>query len=84
MTIHTPADGATLPPYGGVQITASASDPTGIATLRIYGDGALLKTCTRTITCLVWWNPPRGVHTILVTATNPAGQPGTASVTVTR
>lgn len=84
VTIRKPADGTTLPPYGGFQIDASASDSVGITAIRIYGDGVLLKTCTSTTTCVVWWNPPAGAHIVVVTATNSVGQSESASVTVTR
>jgi hypothetical protein len=84
VTISAPADGATLPLYGAFPINASASGATGIATMRIYGNGALLKTCMNVGACSTWWSPPAGVHTILVTATSSGGQTGQDSITVSR
>jgi outer membrane protein assembly factor BamB len=84
VTILTPADGTVLPPWAGFQINASATGSGGIASIRIFGNGQLLKTCTNTTSCSHWWNPNTGTHTIQVQATNNAAQTGSATVTVTR
>ena len=89
ITISKPKDGAKISPSGNLQISTSATDSSGIATIKILFDGVVLKTCTNTTTCSVSKSAKTissGSHAITVTATDKAPTPntGTKSITVTK
>jgi subtilisin family serine protease len=86
VTIQAPANGSLI--GSSVNVKATASDDSGSTalTLRVYLDGALKTTITGT-SVSVNWNMRKagaGLHTILVTATDPSGNTGTSQVQVTK
>jgi hypothetical protein len=85
VTITSPPNGSTYV-NGGIPISATASDPAGISQIQIFEDQNLLKTCNNVTSCSTTWQAKRsarGQHTITVTATDPGGRQGSASVTIT-
>ncbi|MBI1728953.1 MAG: Ig-like domain-containing protein, partial [Candidatus Rokubacteria bacterium] len=71
---------------GNVSITASATDNVGVTVTKYYVDGALIGTFAPPLYALVWDAAlvPDGTHTLIVQATDAAGNTGTsAPVTVT-
>ena len=86
VTITNPANGALV--STSIAIKATATDNYGVAgiTQKLYIDGVLKATATGG-TLAFTWNPKRatiGVHTIVVTATDKAGNATTRQVQVTR
>ncbi|MFH0954847.1 MAG: Ig-like domain-containing protein [Candidatus Micrarchaeota archaeon] len=56
LTITTPQNGITLPPSGTIDISATATDPSGINKIELYANTTLIKTClgsptTTNLTC---------------------------------
>jgi Bacterial Ig domain len=85
VNISSPADGTKLNSNGTINIAASASDASGIASITIKGDSTTLNKCTNTTSCSAQWqgkNITKGTHTISATAINNAGTTGSASVTI--
>ncbi len=90
--INTPTAGAMMPNHGNATITASATDASGIASIKIFIDGGTTpkKTCTSVTTCsYTQWNLSQttsGTHTILVQAYDNSinHNVGTKTETVTR
>jgi len=85
--ILSPAAG-TIKGKGGVSITTSASDASGVAgiTQTLYIDGAA-KANASGATLSYTWNTNKvasGPHTIQVVAKDPAGNSSSASVQVTK
>jgi len=56
VTINSPSNGSVLPSSGGINIVAKASDPQGIALIKIYIDNTRVKTCNSVTSCSYWWN----------------------------
>jgi hypothetical protein len=70
IAITSPASGTKIPGTK-VTIAANASDTSGIATIQIQVDGAVIKTCSGTNSCTYNWNTRKtlaGTHTIKVVA----------------
>ncbi len=86
LTITNPVDGALV--SGIVSIRASASDDSGAAgiTQRLFIDGTLKSTAVGASLTYNWntKRAARGTHTIVVTATDAAGNSTTKQVQVTR
>jgi hypothetical protein len=88
VTITSPTN-PNLPNHGNVNVTAHATDASGIASIVISIDGTVQKTCTAVTTCTYNWNMNQvssGSHTILATAKDNASpqNTGTATMTVTK
>jgi len=85
LAITSPGNGLTV--SGNVAITTSVSDNRGSAgiTQRLYIDGALKHTVTGNVLNYKWNSRPAapGVHVIVVTATDAAGNATTRQVQVT-
>jgi hypothetical protein len=87
VTIISPVDGTTVS-KGNISITASASDASGIAEIRIFVDGGLIKTCYNTNSCSGNVNANKltvGAHTITAQATDkgwPVANTNSASITI--
>lgn len=85
VTITSPADGTTVS-KGNVTITASASDASGIAEIKILVDGGLIKTCFNTTSCSARVSAGRltvGTHSITTQATDKGGPvANTASISI--
>lgn len=90
VSITSPTDGSTLPSKGKVTVAATASDASGILSITLKVDNAVVKTCTNTTTCSYNWNMnaqiSKGTHTITATAVDksPNTQTTTTSITVTK
>jgi hypothetical protein len=83
ITILSPSNGATV--GASTTISATASDVSGIATIRILIDAVQVATCGAT-SCSYTWNTSgvsAGSHTIQVTATDNASTPNTGSTSIT-
>lgn len=79
LTINAPADGAIV--SSPAQITAVASPPDQIYTMRLYVDGqAVLYSPNMNINPFIWM--PNGAHTVEVVAEDIAGYIATASIKV--
>lgn len=68
---------------GSVKISASATDNVGVTGMSIYIDGSLMASSTDGQISYHWKHPPSGSHSLRVTATDAAGNMGTATGTVT-
>ena len=87
VTITSPADGAVIKGKGNVNVSAYASDSSGIASIVLKIDGTTVKTCTAVTSCSYKWTINKisvGSHTVVATATDKAGFTSSASVTVTK
>jgi hypothetical protein len=85
VAINSPANGTRLKRNSSVNIAASASDPSGIASISIMGDSTVLQTCSNTTSCSATWQGKTissGTHTITAVAMSNAGMQASASVTV--
>jgi hypothetical protein len=83
-SITAPANGATV--SGTVNITATASGPSGVAKVEIYIDGSLATTLTSSPFTFAWNTTTvvNGTHTLLSKAYDSAGNSGTsATISVT-
>jgi Bacterial Ig domain len=83
-SITSPTNGATV--SGTVNITATASGPSGVAKVEIYIDGSLATTLTSTPYTYAWntTTVANGSHSLLSKAYDSAGNSGTsATVSVT-
>lgn len=79
LTISTPADGANV--QSPVPITAAATPPDPIYTVRLYVDGfAVLYTPSTQVNQLIWM--PNGQHTVEIVAEDTAGYIATTSMQV--
>jgi hypothetical protein len=56
VTISSPADGSELKGKGKFNIISAATDPSGVASIRLYVDTTLLQTCLNTTSCSVGSN----------------------------
>mgnify|MGYP001558620979 FL=1 len=86
ITILNPLNNTILPNSGNVQISATATDSSGINNIKIYVDGVLKKTCNNTTTCNYNLNMntiTSGQHIITVTATDNSSAQNTGSVSIT-
>lgn len=92
ITITNPQNGAVLPSSGIVQVSSTATDPSGINFMRIYIDNILEQTCTggtnppTTLQCTYNWHMNQvssGTHTIKVTAKDNSPYQNTGSVSIT-
>jgi subtilisin family serine protease len=86
LAFTSPSDGATV--SGSVTITTSASDSSGVAgiTQRLYIDGALKTTVSGKASISYKWNTrslSAGAHTIVVIASDAAGNSTTRQIQVT-
>jgi len=85
LTITSPKSGTKLKSSGNTSLAASASDPSGIASIVISFDGKVLKTCTLTASCsysLSNKTIAAGTHTVSVVATDNSVNHNVASATV--
>jgi hypothetical protein len=82
VTISSPANNSTFAAGQPVAISVAASDPAGVTSITISGDGTQLATCNAT-TCSASWSPAPGTHTIQAVATDTGGRQGSKSVTIT-
>jgi len=85
VAINAPSNGTTLKGNGSVNIAASASDSSGIASISITVDGSPLQTCTNTTSCSVTWQGKKitqGTHTISAAARNNSGTSASASISI--
>jgi hypothetical protein len=79
-----PASGATV--GGAIEITATASDPSGVASVRFAVDGQALSTDTTSPYAHVGWNTAaaaNGTHTLSAVATDTRGNARTVTRAVT-
>jgi uncharacterized protein YoxC len=87
VTIISPTDG-TIVSKGNIFINASASDESGIAEIRIFVDGGLIKTCYNANSCSGNVNSNKltlGTHKITAQATDkgwPVANTNSASITI--
>ncbi len=87
VTIISPADGTTVS-RGNISINASASNASGIAEIRIFVDGGLIKTCYNANSCSGNVNANKltvGTHKITAQATDkgwPFANTNSASITI--
>ena len=82
VSIASPVDGASV--SGHQTLSASASDDTEVAEVRIYLDGALKSVGTPSVSCS--WNAKKagsGAHRVSAIAADAEGNTARASVTVT-
>ncbi len=87
--ITDPANNSVLPTKGSVTINVSASDTSGIASIKVYIDNVLQKTCTSATSCSYGWSMSKvskGNHTIGATALDgsPNANSGSAQISVTK
>ena len=85
VALTSPNNGAVYKANGAINITASASDASGIASISIAGDNTSLVTCTKATSCSATWQGKkiaRGTHTISATAVNNEGLPASTSITI--
>ena len=85
VALTSPHNGAVYKSNGAINITASASDASGIASISIAGDNTSLVTCTEATSCSATWQGKkiaRGTHTISATAVNNKGLPANTSITI--
>ncbi len=87
VSITAPVNGSQVTGNGNVQVQTTASDASGIASLKIYIDNVLKQTCSNTTSCTYRWNisnVPAGSHLIRVDAMDKAGNSASASASVNR
>lgn len=87
VVITKPANGSKVPSKGNLQISATASDSSGIASMNIIFDGNTIKTCTAITSCSIKMsvkNISSGTHTITVNAidNSPNANLGSAAISV--
>ena len=85
VVISSPPNGTLVKGNKNLNIAATASDASGIASITITANGQTLKTCTGTASCSASWQRSsisNGTHVISVTASDSFGQNTTASVTI--
>jgi hypothetical protein len=86
VSITAPSNGATV--KNTITVSATASDASGVASIQLYLDTTLLKTCTAATSCSYSYNTnglAHGNHTIKATATDngqPSANISTTSITV--
>jgi hypothetical protein len=87
VSIASPANGAVYKNNGAVNITASASDTTGILSITITVDGSTLASCANATSCSGVWQGKKiapGTHTIRAIAVNTMRLPATTSVLIVK
>lgn len=87
ITFVTVQNGMVLPQKSGINVSAKATDASGISLMKIYIDNVLVRTCGYTPCAYYWQLTPltKGNHVIKVTATDKSSlNTSTASVTVTK
>jgi glucan endo-1,3-alpha-glucosidase len=87
VALTSPGNGAVYKANGAINITASASDPSGVASITIGGDSRSLMTCTNATSCSATWQGSRireGTHTISATANNTLGYSAKTSLTIVK
>jgi chitodextrinase len=86
VVITTPLNGSLHKSATDLNIAATASGASGIASITINANRMTLRTCTSTTSCSVSWQGSsirsEGTHVVSVTAIDKLGQQTTASVTV--
>jgi hypothetical protein len=85
ITITGLTDGQTVGSKGNLKVSATASDPSGIARIEVYLNNNLLKVCTNVNKCDVGINLSKlssGSHVLRVNATDKDATPNTASTYV--
>jgi len=86
VVITTPLNGSLHKSATNLNIAATASGASGIASITINANGMTLRTCTNTTSCSDSWQGSsirsEGTHVVSVTAIDKLGQKTTASVTV--
>lgn len=85
VSIQSPANGSTI--TKSLVIKATASDAVGVSTMKLLIDGVVRATGTGTTSLSYSWNVKKeaiGAHSVVVQATDAAGNVGIASVTVTK
>ena len=82
VAISAPTAGSTV--SGTATVSGSASGSLGISSVKFYSDGVLVSS-TASASFAFGWNAGTvaGTHTLSVAAQDPAGNTGTASLTVT-
>jgi subtilisin family serine protease len=82
VAISAPSAGSTV--SGTVTVSGAASDSLGISSVKLYCDGVLVSSTTNASFAFGWnAGTAAGTHTLSVAAQDPAGNTGTASLTVT-
>jgi len=85
VSITSPVNGSTVPTKGSMSVKATASDASGIATIKIALDGTIVKTCTGATSCQYNIQVNKitaGSHTITATATDNSINKNTASTMI--
>src|SRR5450756_129380 len=81
VAISAPTAGSTV--SGTVTVSGAASDSLGISSVKLYCDGVLMSSTTKASFAFGWnAGTVAGTHTLSVVAQDPAGNTGTASLTV--
>ncbi|MCW5979193.1 MAG: metallophosphoesterase [Bryobacteraceae bacterium] len=73
VTIFNPVNGAAFTAGATVAISATATDPSGISSVRFYRDATLLRNDTVAPYNCNWTNAPAGDYTLTAVATNSRG-----------
>jgi hypothetical protein len=83
VSITNPASGATV--SGIIQVQGTATDNVGVTAIQFFADGTVLSSATSSPFGFSWntANYANGSHTLQVTASDAAGNVGTASLTLT-
>ncbi len=90
ITITSPKDGAILPAKRSTNISATATDESGISRINIYINNTVVKTCTNTSSCQYNWNISKvasGQHIIKIRAQDnakPTTNSSSKSITVVK
>ena len=81
VVISAPTSGSAV--SGTVTVSGAASDSLGISSVKLYCDGVLMSSTTSASFAFGWnAGTVAGTHTLSVAAQDPAGNTGTASLTV--
>src|SRR5215469_3587567 len=83
VSITSPASGAAV--SGIIQVQGTATDNVGVTAIQFYADGTVLSSATSSPFAFSWntANYANGSHTLQVTASDAAGNVGTASLALT-
>jgi len=87
VSITKPANGAKIPAKGKMQISATASDSSGLQGIVLNLNGVTQKTCLNTLTCsanITVNSIPVGNHTVSATAIDKAGNTASTSISVVK
>ena len=85
IAITSPGNGTTISRHN-LEISASASDASGISSLKLYVDGVLVKSCSNTRTCSDKYGTnslSHGNHTITATAADNSTLQNVSKMTIT-